>query len=132
MAAVNAYRATLGLAPVTGIDSSRYNDLDTKISRKFQIKEKTYLELSAQVFNTLGTQNLGTSSGQVSSGGNNTAANSATFGKILGAFNLQQAVIGGPDRLLGADHGSELGPRIPRRRPQGSRGVYRQSIELLP
>jgi hypothetical protein len=95
MAAVNAYRATLGLAPVTGIDSSRYDDLDTKISRKFQIKEKTYLELSAQVFNTLGTQNLGTSSGQVSSGGNNTAANSATFGKILGAFNLQQAELVG-------------------------------------
>ena len=95
MTAVNAYRATLGLAPVTSIDSSRYNDLDTKISRRFPIRENKYFELSAQVFNTLGTQNLGTSSGQVSSGGNNTAANSATFGKILGAFNLQQAELVG-------------------------------------
>lgn len=95
LADVNAYRATLGLAPVISIDSSRYNDLDTKISRQFHITEKKYFELSAQVFNTLGTQNLGTASGQVSTGGNNTAANSATFGKIAGAFNLQQAELVG-------------------------------------
>lgn len=95
VAAVNAYRATLGLAPVTGFDSSRYNDLDTKISRQFHVREKAYFELSAQVFNTLGTQNLGSASGQVSTGGNSTAAYSPSFGKIANAFNLQQAELVG-------------------------------------
>ena len=44
-----------------------------------------------QVFNVFGTENLSASSGQVSTGGNLTNATSASFGRILGALNLQQA-----------------------------------------
>ena len=42
LAAVNAYRATLGLAPLTAsnIDSSRYNGVDVKLSRAFALKSE--------------------------------------------------------------------------------------------
>jgi hypothetical protein len=85
LTAVNAYRATLGLAaiPASQIDSSRFNSFDVLVSRAFLVKEQRRLELKAQVFNLFGTQNL--------SGGNTTSAVSANFGRILAAGNLQQA-----------------------------------------
>ena len=94
--AVNAYRATLGLAPLTSanIDSSRYNGVDIKLSRSFAIKsEKRRLELGLQVFDLFGTENLGVPSGQMTAGGNTTTANSPNFGRILGVLNnsYQQA-----------------------------------------
>jgi len=92
--AVNAYRATLGLTPITSaqLDSSRYNSFDIKLTRPiFTRGDNQKLELTLQVFNLFGTENLASASGQVSTGGNLTNATSATFGRILGASNLQQA-----------------------------------------
>lgn len=90
---VNAYRASLGLAPISAssIDSSRYNSFDLRLSRPVYIKESRKLELALQVFNLFGTQNLGVPNGQQIAGGNTTNSTSASFGKIQGAFNLQQA-----------------------------------------
>ena len=53
--------------------------------------EHRRIELALQVFNLFGTQNLGVTNGQQIAGGNTTNATSASFGKIQGAFNLQQA-----------------------------------------
>jgi hypothetical protein len=96
LAAVNAYRATLGLAPITSanIDSSKYNGMDIKLSRTFTLKsERRRLELGLQVFDLFGTENLGVPSGQMTAGGNTTTANSPNFGRILGVLNnsYQQA-----------------------------------------
>jgi hypothetical protein len=93
LAKVNAYRATLGLAPFdqTQIDSSRFNSLDLKVARPVYVRGERRIDAIAQVFNVFGVTNLAASSGQVSSGGNTTNATSPNFGKILGALNLQQA-----------------------------------------
>jgi hypothetical protein len=88
--AVNTYRATLGLSPLTSsnIDSSRYNGVDVRLSRAFALKsEKRRLELGLQVFDLFGTENLGVPSGQMTAGGNTTTANSPNFGRILGVLN---------------------------------------------
>jgi hypothetical protein len=88
LAAVNAYRATLNLPaiPASQIDSSRFNSLDLRASRPFFVKGERRVDAIAQVFNVLGVTNL---IGAVPP--NTTTANSANFGRILGAFNLQQA-----------------------------------------
>ena len=85
LAVVNAYRTTLNLAPIASsqIDSSRFNSLDLKVSRSFFVHEQRRIDLTGQVFNLLGVTNL--------TGGNTTRADSAAFGRILGASNLQQA-----------------------------------------
>ena len=93
---VNAYRATLGLAPIlsSNIDSSRFNSVDIRLSRSFALKsERRRLELGLQVFDLFGTENLGVPSGQMTAGGNTTIANSPNFGRILGVLNncYQQA-----------------------------------------
>jgi hypothetical protein len=90
LAAVNAYRATLGLAPVPAsqIDSSRFNSLDLKLSRAFFVREQRRLELIGQAFNLFGVTNLGADGNHTGTTG---AANSPNFGKILAAGNLQQA-----------------------------------------
>ena len=93
LATVNAYRAGLGLPALTSanIDSSKFNSFDIRASRAFFVHEQKKLEIIGQVFNLFGTTNLASSSGQVSTGGNQTNATSPSFGKILGASNLQQA-----------------------------------------
>ena len=96
LAAVNAYRAGLGLAALasSNLDSSRFDSFDIKLSRAFALKsERRRLELGVQVFDLFGTENLGVPSGQMTAGGNTTAANSPNFGKILGVLNncYQQA-----------------------------------------
>ena len=93
MALVNSYRASLGLPAIdpSTIDSSRYNSFDIMLSRPIWMKEHKRLELGLQVFNLFGTQNLGVPAGQLIAGGNITNATSPSFGKIQGAFNLQQA-----------------------------------------
>jgi outer membrane receptor protein involved in Fe transport len=90
---VNGYRATLGLAPITSIDSSRYNGLDFRLTRPFRIKGERSIELGIQVFDVFGTENLGVPSGQMTAGGNTTITSSPNFGRILGVLNntLQQA-----------------------------------------
>lgn len=96
MAAVNAYRATLNLAPIaaSSIDTSTYNGVDIKLSRSFALKsEKRRIELGFQVFDVFGTENFGVPSGQMTAGGNTTGVTSPNFGKILGVLNnsYQQA-----------------------------------------
>jgi len=86
---VNAYRTTLGLAALasSNIDSSRLNSLDLRLTRPFTIKGERKLEMGVQVFDILGTQNLGVPSGQMTAGGNTTIASSPNFGRILGVLN---------------------------------------------
>jgi hypothetical protein len=90
---VNAYRASLGLAPFdsTQIDGSRFNSVDIKVARPIYVRGERRIEGIAQVFNVFGVTNLASSNGQASTGGNTTNATSPNFGKILGALNLQQA-----------------------------------------
>lgn len=85
LAAVNAYRATLNLPAVTSsqIDSSRFNSLDIRASRPIFTHNDKRIDVIGQVFNLFGVTNL--------TGGNTTRADSANFGKILSASNLQQA-----------------------------------------
>jgi hypothetical protein len=85
LTSVNAYRATLGLAPFTSsqIDSSRFNSFDVRASRPIFVRNEKRVEVIGQVFNLFGHLNL--------TGGNTTRADSANFGKILSASNLQQA-----------------------------------------
>jgi hypothetical protein len=85
LSAVNAYRSTLGLAALPGsqIDTGRFNSFDIVISRPVYVREGFRIEAKGQAFNLFGVTNL--------TGGTTTAANSANFGKILNASNLQQA-----------------------------------------
>ena len=85
LTAVNAYRDSLHLVAIPGsqLDSSRFNSLDLKVSRSFFVREQRRVDLAAQVFNVFGTTNL--------TGGTTTRADSANFGRILNASNLQQA-----------------------------------------
>ncbi len=90
LAAVNAYRASLNLAPVaaSAIQSSRFNSFDLKLTRAFFVHEQRRLELIGQAFNLFGVTNLGADANHTINIG---AANSAQFGQILAAGNLQQA-----------------------------------------
>jgi len=87
LAAVNAYRASLPtpLAPLPDgqIDSSRFNSFDIVVSRPIYVRDRFRIEAKGQAFNLFGTTNL--------RGGPTTSASSANFGKILDAYNLQQA-----------------------------------------
>jgi len=92
LGAVNAYRATLGLSPVTSsmINTNPYDSFDVHLSRKFMIKEHRYIEVIAQVFNLFGHENLlGVAAGN--SGYVTNAASPTGFGTIGAAGNLQQA-----------------------------------------
>jgi hypothetical protein len=90
LAAVNAYRLTTGRAPISAsqIDSNRYNSLDVRATRTFRVSGTKKVELVAQVFNLLGSNNLLASGGL---GGYVNNALSDSFGKILAAGNKQQA-----------------------------------------
>jgi hypothetical protein len=90
IAAVNAYRATLNLAPINAsqIQSSRFNSFDLKLSRSFFVHEQRRLEVIGQAFNLFGVTNLGADANHTINTG---AANSPSFGQILAAGNLQQA-----------------------------------------
>jgi hypothetical protein len=90
LAAVNSYRATLGLAPVGAaqIQSSRFDSFDLKLSRSFAVHEQVRIELIGQAFNLFGVKNLGADANHTINTG---AANSPNFGQILAAGNLQQA-----------------------------------------
>jgi hypothetical protein len=92
IALVNAWRALNGLAPVSAsqIASNRYNSIDIRASRAFRTSGNRKLEVIAQVFNLLGTDNLIASGG---AGSYVTNALSDSFGKILTAGNRQQAEV---------------------------------------
>jgi hypothetical protein len=80
LAAVNAYRAANGLAPVTEsqIDSSAFNIADMRVSKSFPLRGRMKLDIVAQVFNFMNTTNLQDQYG----GGRTTNALSVVFGSI--------------------------------------------------
>jgi len=89
LAAVNAWRAAqstpLAPIPASQIESSRYNQLDMRISKQFSFAERKKLQLIGQLFNVVGTNNLGgVGSTQV------TSSLSDSFGEILTALPRHQ------------------------------------------
>lgn len=91
LAAVNAYRATLGLPAVTAgdINKNPYDSFDIHLSRSFPLGGERHVEVIAQVFNLFGHENLaGVAAG---TSGYNTNAASPGFGTLGSAGNLQQA-----------------------------------------
>jgi Carboxypeptidase regulatory-like domain len=89
LAAVNQYRAENGFGPVSAsqIESDRFSSVDVRFAKAIVFDKDKRLELIAQVFNLLGTNNLNAPF----SGGQVTAALSDSFGKILTAKPQQQA-----------------------------------------
>jgi hypothetical protein len=84
---VNAWRAVNGLGPVSAdqIDDNRYSRVDLRLSKTIQLGRNRKVELIGQVFNVLGSDNLG----GVGSGWT-TNALSDSFGRILTALPRQQ------------------------------------------
>jgi len=82
--AVNAYRASLGLAPVDAaiLTNGRVNTVDLRAARTFNLGETRRLDVIAQVFNLAGTYNYS---------GINTNLRSSSWGQATGAGPLQQA-----------------------------------------
>jgi len=97
MAAVNTYRATLGLAPIsaTQIDGNDYNAVDLRVNKSFALGGHRRIELIAQVFNLLGRDNLAASGGAGGQAGVPPGwvlnVRSDSFGRINQAYNRQQA-----------------------------------------
>jgi hypothetical protein len=92
LTAVNAYRTSLGLSPITSsmINTNPYDSFDVHLSRKFKLKEQRYIEVVAQCFNLFGHENLlGVAAG--TSGYSTNAASPTGFGALTAAGNLQQA-----------------------------------------
>jgi len=79
-AAVNAWRAKNGLAPIdpSQIDSSRIDIVDVRASKTIELARRARLELIAQAFNVLNTTNLQAQYG----GGRVTNSLSPIFGSI--------------------------------------------------
>jgi hypothetical protein len=90
LVAVNAYRATLRLAPISAsqIDSSLFSRLDLRLSKAFTFGEARRLELIGQVFNVLGRDNLGGPSTFYQ-----TNVRSDAFGRIQAALPRQQGEV---------------------------------------
>jgi len=88
---VNAWRASNGLGPISAsqFSSNRYNAVDLRASKAFSLGSGRKVELVAQVFNVLGTDNL------LPPGGDAYVSNalSDSFGKILSAQPRQQGEI---------------------------------------
>ena len=87
---VNTWRATQGRDPVTeaDIDSDKYNRLDVRLSKSFDVGPSQRIELIGQLFNVFGTTNLGGVGFRRQQN-----SRSALFGQILGAQNRQEAEI---------------------------------------
>ena len=86
---VNAWRAANGLAAISAgqFDSNRFNSVDVRVSKAIGLGGGRKVDLIAQVFNLLGTDNL------LPPGGGAYVDNalSDAFGKILSAQPRQQA-----------------------------------------
>jgi hypothetical protein len=84
--AVNTWRTANGLGPIpeSQIDANEFHSLDMRVSKSFPLRGNQRLELIGQVFNVFGTDNL-------DAAGWSTNALSDSFGRILQAFNRQQA-----------------------------------------
>ena len=89
LATVNQYRAENGFGPISEsqIESDRFSSIDVRLSKAIMFGGDKRLELIAQVFNLLGTDNLNAPF----SGGQVTNALSDSFGRILTAKPKQQA-----------------------------------------
>ncbi len=89
LATVNQYRAENGFGPISEsqIESDRFSSIDVRLSKAIMFGGDKRLELIAQVFNILGTDNLNAPF----SGGQVTSALSDSFGRILTAKPKQQA-----------------------------------------
>lgn len=83
LSAVNAYRALNGLPAVSesGIDSSRINIFDLRVSKQIRFAGDRRLDLIFQAFNLFNTENLQAQFGT----GRVTNALSGSFGRILSA-----------------------------------------------
>jgi hypothetical protein len=83
--AVNTWRAVNGLGAIAGaqIDENKYNSVDMRASKAFPLGGNRRVELIAQVFNVFGSDNLQAAW--------TTNALSNSFGRVLQAFNRQQA-----------------------------------------
>jgi len=89
LAAVNAYRASRGLAaiPASQLDKNTLNRVDLRVTKGFAVGGRK-IELVGQVFNLFGTDNLG------GIGTNQTTnATASTFGQIPTAQPRQQGEI---------------------------------------
>jgi outer membrane receptor protein involved in Fe transport len=93
LAAVNAWRATQNLAPIplSQIESNRYDQLDARISKEFNVGERYKIELIGQLFNVLGTNNFGgVGVTQINNASTGSATSSGTFGTFTAAQPKQQ------------------------------------------
>jgi hypothetical protein len=92
MAAVNAWRATNRLAPLSAsqLDTNEYYDLDLRVSKQLSLGGGRKLELSANMFNVLNRTNLlfNVNSSII------TNALAPNFGQIQSALNKRQAQLG--------------------------------------
>ena len=86
--AVNTWRSVNGLGPIAAsqMDTNRYNAFDIRVSKAFSLGGNRKVELIGQVFNVFGTDNL-------DAAGWSTNALSDSFGRILQAYNRQQAEV---------------------------------------
>jgi hypothetical protein len=92
MAAVNAWRATNRLAPLSAsqLNTNEYYDLDLRASKQLSLGGGRKLELSANMFNVLNRTNLlfNVNSSII------TNALAPNFGQIQSALNKRQAQLG--------------------------------------
>jgi hypothetical protein len=84
---VNAWRASFGDAaiPASQVQSTKYNDLDTRLSKEFSFGERYKVQAIAHIFNVFGTDNFGGPGVTQTSN-----ALSGTFGEIPVAMPRQQ------------------------------------------
>ncbi len=87
---VNAWRATNGKGAISAdqIENNRYSSLDARVSKAIRLGGSRRVELIAQVFNLLGTDNPLTPSGSWV-----TSALSDSFGRIPTVQNRQQGEV---------------------------------------
>ncbi len=90
--AINAYRTSLGLATVSAatISSTRYLNLDVRVSKYFFQREQRKLELIGQTFNLFGFRNYTsfTSAGNSTSFGAATNQNNAQLAELAARFTF--------------------------------------------
>ena len=86
---VNAWRATQSLSaiPASQVQSNRYNQLDARVSKDINIKERYKFQLVGQLFNVLGTDNFGGIGVNQATAADKTTP---TFGEITSAYPRQQ------------------------------------------
>ena len=90
--ALNTFRATRGLAPVTQVDCPAFANVDIRISKFFQIGGSRRFEVIAQLFNVLNRANFATPQPSI------TLGNDPTGRPLFGQPNALLANINAPSR----------------------------------